>query len=297
MPQPNYRPIPPLTTEIIKRFWYNVDKRGRSDCWHWTGQLTNGYGSMIIDGEMFYAIRILHVIMNGEDPGEDMVVRHTCDVPSCCNFFHHVLGSHQQNMHDAFVRGRFASGERNEVHSRTESVGSARSNAKLVEADVLCIRERYAAGESCHAIAKDYPVNQTRIQTIVRGKQWTHVGGPIVTGNLPRAGERSGKNILNDASVLEILRKRKEGATIPSLCVEYGVTQGSITAIIYGQTWKHLNGDAEIPKKQLSKEDVIEIRSLYATGKRSMQSLADEYGMSRSSINNIANRITWTEVE
>lgn len=296
MSQSNYKPLPRLTTETIKRFWENVDRRGPDECWHWTGLLLNGYGVMYVGGENFYSIRILHTIMNGVDPGE-MVVRHTCDVKSCCNFLHHVLGSHEENMRDAKERNRFGSGARNgsRTHPESRPRGEDQGNAKLTEVDIICIRERYAAGESCGKISEDYPVNSSNIQQIIKGKRWAHIGGPKVDGNLSRIGAHAPSTKLTSDEVIEILKKRSEGHTINSLRQEYSVTQGAINAIIYGKSWQHLGAPLPKYKKQFTAETVREIRVKFAAG-QSAASLAREYGTSHSNIHNIINRITWSEV-
>ena len=47
--------------------------------------------------------------------------------------------------------------------------------AKLTEEDVLEIVRRHDAGEQQIHIAGDFPVNQSQISKIIRGKSWTHV--------------------------------------------------------------------------------------------------------------------------
>ena len=55
--------------------------------------------------------------------------------------------------------------------------GEDAPTAKLTEADVLEILRRHQAGEAQTHIARDFPVNQSCISKIVRGKSWTHVTG------------------------------------------------------------------------------------------------------------------------
>lgn len=50
--------------------------------------------------------------------------------------------------------------------------GNFRSYSKLSEDDVSAIRGRCAEGESACRVAQDYPVSDTQIKNIVRGKQW-----------------------------------------------------------------------------------------------------------------------------
>ncbi len=51
------------------------------------------------------------------------------------------------------------------------------ASAKLTEADVLEIVRRYNAGETQTRIARDFPVQQSQISKILRGKSWVHVTG------------------------------------------------------------------------------------------------------------------------
>lgn len=50
-------------------------------------------------------------------------------------------------------------------------------SAKLTEDDVLEIVQRYEAGEPQTSIARDFPVNQSQVSKILRGKSWTHMTG------------------------------------------------------------------------------------------------------------------------
>lgn len=49
--------------------------------------------------------------------------------------------------------------------------------AKLTEDDVVEIVQRHEAGEPQTSIARDFPVNQSQVSKILRGKSWTHVTG------------------------------------------------------------------------------------------------------------------------
>jgi hypothetical protein len=67
--------------------------------------------------------------------------------------------------------------------TREYSVGTRRkigiSVGKITEDGVLSIRHRYALGETCKAIAKDYEVTPDNVLAIINGKSWAWVGGPI----------------------------------------------------------------------------------------------------------------------
>ncbi len=80
----------------------------------------------------------------GEPPEGKPYALHSCDNPPCVNPKHLRWGNHQENMDDAVFRDRFALGE-NAAH------------AKLSNADVLVIFNRFLKGEKVITIAADYP--------------------------------------------------------------------------------------------------------------------------------------------
>ena len=50
---------------------------------------------------------------------------------------------------------------------------------KLTVAQVLEIRQRYAAGETQRQIASDYDIHVTTVSRIVTSRNWPHAGGEI----------------------------------------------------------------------------------------------------------------------
>ena len=94
-----------ISVEI--RFWKYVNKTDH--CWLWIGGLRNGYG-IINEGGKFgnakYAHRISWQIHNGVIP-DGMDILHRCDNPPCVNPKHLFVGTHQDNMRDAKIKGRF----------------------------------------------------------------------------------------------------------------------------------------------------------------------------------------------
>ena len=87
-----------------------VDDNG---CWIWQHDKRGymGYGIMYIykpgkpKGVKTYAHRLSYETFKGDIP-EGKYVCHSCDVPSCINPDHLWVGTHQENMHDAFSKGR-----------------------------------------------------------------------------------------------------------------------------------------------------------------------------------------------
>jgi len=102
------RPIPSVSEQEKKRFWLKVDSSGgQNACWPWMGYLTAyGYGAHFISGlKRFHSHRIAYVFSFGDAPVE-LEVCHQCDNRRCCNPAHLKLGTHSQNLKEAYQRGR-----------------------------------------------------------------------------------------------------------------------------------------------------------------------------------------------
>ena len=91
---------------VIYRFFKKV-KKTLFGCWEWTGgSRGNGYGAMKVDGKVIDAHRLSFEIHYGKIGHSRIFVRHICDNRRCCNPNHLVVGTHSENMQDAFIRGR-----------------------------------------------------------------------------------------------------------------------------------------------------------------------------------------------
>ncbi|MEA3374715.1 MAG: hypothetical protein U9R72_00710, partial [Chloroflexota bacterium] len=55
--------------------------------------------------------------------------------------------------------------------------GEELESAKLTRSDVVEIVRRYNGGETQTSIARDFPVGQSEVSAILRGKNWAHVTG------------------------------------------------------------------------------------------------------------------------
>ncbi len=150
-----------ITSDKIVEFWSNVDKSlGESGCWMWRGKFTKrGYGYLVFGTVPVYTHRLSLFLSCGEMPN-GMCACHKCDNPPCINPAHLFLGTHQENMQDATVKGRHASGEKN---------GSSKLNWRLVGE----IRELAKSKDwPCYKIAKKYGVNGMTIKAIVFNVTW-----------------------------------------------------------------------------------------------------------------------------
>lgn len=137
------------------------------DCIVWTGTKNDsGYGKIRIHGKWRRAHRVSFEINHGEIP-PGMVVRHSCDNPSCINPDHLLTGTQGDNINDMRDRGR-----------ARFAVGESSGKAKLTEADVRMIREIHSPGvrgRGAHVLAKRFGVSKPTIQAIISGKSWGHV--------------------------------------------------------------------------------------------------------------------------
>lgn len=146
-----------------------IDIRGLGECWPWTGSGNgNGYGNLRLRGRKVFVHRMALEIAEGRplEPGE--MACHTCDNRPCCNPAHLFRGDHAANTADMMEKGRSASGERH-------------GGAKLSDAQVRLIRERYATRTvQQQTLAAEYRVSVPAISEIVRGVKRRQAGGPIL---------------------------------------------------------------------------------------------------------------------
>ncbi len=150
------------------RFWPKVAMTTPEDdyCWTWMGgRSARGYGCFYWDGQQSSAHRAAWVLTYGPIP-KGMVVAHRCDNPSCVRPTHLFAGSQLENVQDMDRKGR-----RRSVSPR----GEERTARKLSEAQVVAIRDSHRAGISTVVLGREYGVNPTTVQRIVRREDWAHV--------------------------------------------------------------------------------------------------------------------------
>lgn len=94
-------------------------------------------------------------------------VNHTCDNRLCLNPRHLYVGTQRENVADRVARGGYDNG------------GERNPRARLRVADIVTIRERYAAGTGPTELAQAYGVVPVYINQIVVGNRWPSAGGPI----------------------------------------------------------------------------------------------------------------------
>lgn len=240
-----------VSPTLQERYWSKVDRRGPNECWPWTGCTSTGskgragYG-LINTGKSAtgrpvteIASRVAWRLAHGEAAG-DLHVRHRCDNPLCQNPEHLELGTHTDNMRDMHERGRA-------VQVRGEQI----IQSKLTEKEVREIVEMRNNGSTLCAIAAQYGVAYTTVQSILLGKSWTHITGLPRVNRLPRVpwrrvnrqGSRNNSAKLNEAAVREIFAMRAAGRTQREIAEAHGVGQTAVSRILTGKRWAHLQVD------------------------------------------------------
>jgi HNH endonuclease len=148
------------------RFHKYVAIMTTTDCWLWTGAFYSQahrptYGQAWFRGKRMGAHRMSYLLHVG--PVDDgLEVMHSCDIKACVNPAHLRLGTHQENIREAFAKkppGRLA--------------GENSPRARLTWAQVRAIRAASAEGRSYADLSRQYGVTAVQIRNIVLRLRWT----------------------------------------------------------------------------------------------------------------------------
>lgn len=142
------------------RFWEKVAKGGADECWPWKAQRRNGYGVFSYKGKNQPATRMAYYLSKGMFVTNRFLC-HNCDNPACCNPAHLFIGTHSDNMADKARKGRQYRGERHHLSKLTDE------KVQLIKA----LFSRYTNAQ----IAEKFGVTRQAINSVRRGKSWTHV--------------------------------------------------------------------------------------------------------------------------
>jgi hypothetical protein len=116
--------ISPLLTkedreELEAKFWRSIEKKGKDDCWEWTGNQSS-YPLINIREKHRLGMysptrkyttrqkihRVSWLIHHGSLPPKGLLCCHSCDNRKCANPNHLWVGTYKQNTHDMIRKGR-----------------------------------------------------------------------------------------------------------------------------------------------------------------------------------------------
>ena len=181
-----HKPLRPLTSVEVKKFWQKVAVGSESECWLWKGSLFEaGYGKFFLqnlDGtwDKFRAHRVSYFICRGEEPAEYQVI-HGCDNPPCVNPAHLRKATNYENVQDMIAKGRNPHGDKHwsrrlpERVLRGERNGSAKLTAEIVREIRRRWRNRKKEPVSMYRLGKDYCVSAGYVKRVLDRKAWAHV--------------------------------------------------------------------------------------------------------------------------
>lgn len=84
-------------------------------------------------------------------------------------------------------------------HLKKMLISKKFKSAKLTEDNVLSIRTNFADGVTAVELADQYSITVFTVSSIVNGKSWKHVGGPITSGKGRKIIERNQEPQSTDA--------------------------------------------------------------------------------------------------
>lgn len=162
----------------MQRFWNKVDKlgpipthvAGLGNCWVWMASRRNGYGAIKYEGRVQSAHRISLQWHLKRELTDDEFACHKCDNPACVRPSHLFVGSHSENMIDAFGKGRIAipRGHKFQHGERPHNARLGMEEASLLVSDVLSNEKR----GGLRSLAEKHGVPYQLVRDISAGRSY-----------------------------------------------------------------------------------------------------------------------------
>ena len=169
---------PRARLSLEERFWRNVAKGEKDECWYWLAKSkVSGYGAISIGGrggKKILAHRLSWELHNGQIPGHKdyhgMVVMHSCDNRLCVNPNHLSLGRQIDNVRDMDAKGR---------RKTSPKRGSKHHMTAINEDEAASI---FAMPGKYREIAEKFGCSIHTVKGIKASKTWVHVTKNLTRG-------------------------------------------------------------------------------------------------------------------
>ncbi len=148
------------------------------------------------------------------------------------------IGTRRDNMLD------IPAAQRKALRKATNARGSDHGGAILNEGQVKVILVRLSRGELQTDLANEYRVSKSTINSLARGRGWSHIRRKqtIPSGNV--RGSRHVGAKLTEEQVVWIKKNLREGRTKAELARAHDVSSSTISDIEKGITWTHVDSGA-----------------------------------------------------
>ena len=204
----------------------------RGTCIIWGGQVRpDGYGLVNIPRPLradfggranVRAHRMAFEIFHKASIPDGLVIRHSCDIPPCCNPHHLLVGTYQDSSTDAVTRGRHA-------HGRSHGC------VKLSEGTAREIIRRIYKGQAGSDIADKFKVSKQLITAIRKGRAWSHLLGIQGLPTLEQLKFPQGKSQpacrFTVEQVQDIRRRFHAGVDLNVIAAEHHLTRRTLYRI------------------------------------------------------------------
>lgn len=216
----------PLSEKNIARFWSNIDKKDGQECWLWTSTKDkDGYGKFKIrvkDKRFSYmAHRICYYLTNNFIV-HNLIVRHTCDNPSCCNPSHLILGTYKDNSDDRRKRNRTFKKHSDEI--------------------VIKIHQLRSQGLTHQEIANKLNLQKDYVSTVVRKKIRKDLASFTKYDDKEISRFTHGKRKLNNYDVIQICNLLNEKKLqYKEIAALFQISVGTVNNIKRGKSWTDIS--------------------------------------------------------